>query len=140
IQSALVNVRKKDLELSPSRLKFQGDIFNPLLDIHLGAKVEDMDIHLGLKGPSAKPQLMVSSDPPMLPQEALRVLFTGNAWSTSSSPFSGVTSSQLAENFLDYSLKDMSDDQFGFKTKLTDNLKLGAEMDQTPLPPGQTST
>ena len=48
---------------------------------------------------------------------------------------------ELAENFLNYSLQDMNDDQqFGFKTKLTDNLKLGAEMDQMPSPPGETNT
>jgi hypothetical protein len=77
----------------------------------------------------------------MAPQEALRVLFTGNAWGLSTSPFNGVTSSQLAENFLNYSLQDINDQrQFGFKTKLTDNLKLGAEMDQTPLPIGETNT
>ena len=41
---------------------------------------------------------------------------------------------------MDYSLQDVKDDQhLGFKTKLTDNLKLGAEMDQVPMPPGETS-
>ena len=141
IDSGLVNVRKVNLQLSTSKFIFQGDVFDPVIDIHLGAKVEDMDFHLAIKGTSDDPQLTVSSDPPMPPQDALRVLFTGNALSASTSPFNGVTSSQLAENFLNYSLQDINDDQqFGFKTKLTDNLKLGAEMDQTPLPTGETST
>ena len=69
------------------------------------------------------------------------MLFTGNAWSSSTSPFNGVTSGELAENFLNYSLQNANDQQdIGVKTKLTDNLKLGAEMDQTPLPPGETNT
>jgi hypothetical protein len=141
VDSGLVNVRNTNLQLSPSKFVFKGDAFNPSFDINLGAKVEDMDIHLAIKGTLSEPQLTVSSDPPMAPQEALRVLFTGNAWGLSTSPFNGVTSSQLAENFLNYSLQDINDQrQFGFKTKLTDNLKLGAEMDQTPLPIGETNT
>jgi hypothetical protein len=141
LDSGLVNVRKTNLELSKSKFIFQGDIFNPIVDIRLGKKVQDMDIHLAVKGTLTNPQLIVSSDPPMAPQEALRVLFTGNAWASSTSPFNGVTSGELAENFLNYSLQDMQDQQeFGVKTKLTDNLKLGVEMDQIPLPPGETNT
>lgn len=141
LDSGLVNVRHTNLELNTSKFIFQGDAFNPMIDIHLGAKVEDMDIHLAVKGTLADPQLIVSSDPPMAPQVALQVLFTGNAWSAStSSPFNGVTSGELAENFLDYSLQDINDEQqFGLKKKLTDNLKLGLEMDQMPSPPGETN-
>jgi autotransporter translocation and assembly factor TamB len=141
IDSGLVKVRNVNLKLSQSKFTFQEDIFNPIIEIHLGSRVEDMDIYLTIKGTSSDPQLTVISDPPMAAQEALQVLFTGNAWSSSTSPFSGVTSGELAENFLDYSLQDIHNDQdLGFKTKLTDNLKLGAEMDQTPLPPGEMST
>ncbi len=105
IDSGLVNVRNTNLELSPSKIIFQGDIFNPALDIRLGAKVEDMEFNLAIKGTLENPQLTVTSDPPMAPQEALQVLFTGNAWSSSTSPFNGVTSGELAEDFLDYSLQ-----------------------------------
>jgi hypothetical protein len=141
VNSGLVHVRKIDLELSPSKFIFQGDFFDPMIDIHMGARVEDMDFHLTIKGDSLNPQLTVTSDPPMPPQDALRVLFTGNAWSSSTSPFYGVTSGQLAEDFLNYSLQDVNENQqLGFKTKLTDNLKLGAEVDQQPLPPGETNT
>jgi hypothetical protein len=46
----------------------------------------------------------------------------------------------LAENFLNYSLQNINDDQgLGLKTKLTDNLKLGAEIDQLPSSPGETN-
>ena len=141
VDSGLVNVRKINLKLHTSKFIFQGDAFNPAIDIFLGAKVQDMDIHLTIKGTLADPQLTVSSDPPMAPQEALRVLFTGNAWESSTSPFNGVTSGELAENLLNYSLQDIHDQQdIGVKTKLTDNLKLGVEMDQIPLPPGETNT
>ncbi len=35
---------------------------------------------------------------------------------------------------------DINDEQdLGLKTKLTDNLKLGVEMDQMPAPPGETN-
>ena len=61
-------------------------------------------------------------------------------WSSSTSPFNGVTSGELAEDFLNYSLQDINDEQqLGLKKKLTDNLKLGVEMDQMPSPPGETN-
>jgi len=141
INSGIVNVRKVDLQLAPSRFIFRADLFNPIIDLHLGGKVEDMQVNLALKGPSNSPQMTVTSDPPMPPQDALQVLFTGNAWSASTSPFNGVSSGELAENFLDYSLQDMDNDQnIGLKTKLTNNFKVGAEMDELPLPPGETNT
>jgi hypothetical protein len=141
VNSGFVKVRNTDLQVSSSKIIYQKDISNPRLDIHLGAKVEDMDIHLAIKGDLDRPQLIVSSDPPMPPQDALRVLFTGNAWVSSTSPFNGVSSTQLAQDFLNYSLEDIDDQQqFGLKTKLTDNLKLGVEMDQIPSPPGETNT
>ncbi len=140
VDSGLVKIRGVDLDVTPSRFTFQGDFFNPLLQIHLSAQVEDMDIDLTVQGSMAKPDLAVSSDPPMNPQEALRVLFTHNAWTLSSNPFNGATSSQLAENFLNYSLQDLKEEQpTGFKTRLTNNLKLGLEMDQLPSPPGATN-
>jgi len=141
LDSALVNVRKVDLDVAPSKFIFQGDIFNPTLEIHLGSQVEDMSINLTIKGTAQIPQLMVTSDPPMAPQQALQVLFTKNAWSSpTNSPFNGVTSNQLAQNFLDYSLDNINDDQqIGLKTKLTNNLKLGVEMDQLPSPIGDTN-
>lgn len=141
VGSGLVNVRQINLKLSTSKIIYQGDIFNPSLDIHLGSRVEDMDIHLTIKGNTLGPQLTVTSDPPMVPQDALQILFTGNEWSAvGASPFNGVTSSELAQDFLNYSLKDINDtQQLGLKTKLTDNLKLGVEMDQLPAPPGDTA-
>ncbi len=140
LNSGLVNVRNTNLELSTSKIIFQGNILNPGIDIHMGAKVEDMDINLTIQGVLSYPQLIVSSDPPMQPQDALRVLFTGNAWSASTSPFNGVTSGALAQDFLNYSLNDLNEEQqLGLKTKLTDNLKLGVEMDEMPAPPGDTT-
>ena len=141
VNNGIVNVHKKDLGLDLSRFVFLGDIFDPKIDIHLGSKVEDMSIHLVIRGTALAPQLVVTSDPPMPPQDALQVLFTGNAFSYSTSPFHGVTSNELADNFLDYSLQDVNaNGQIGFKTKLTENLKLGAEMDQAPTSPGETNT
>jgi hypothetical protein len=140
VDSGLVNVRKVNLHLSQSKFIFRGDIFNPTTDIRMGARVEDMDIHLAVKGTMANPQLIVSSDPPMASQDALQILFTGNALASSTSPFNGVNSSELAQDFLNYSVHDINDDQhLGVKTKLTDNLKLGAEMDQMPASPGETN-
>ena len=138
--SGSVDVRSTDLQLTPSKIVFKGEALNPLLDIRLVAKLEDIDIHLAVKGTLINPGLIVSSDPPMAPQDALQVLFTGNAWTSSTSPFNGVTSGELAQNFLNYSLQDKDDQQrLGLKTKLTENLKLGVAMDQKPSPVGDTA-
>ena len=70
------------------------------------------------------------------------MLFTGNAWSTTSaSPISGVTNIQLADDFLNYSQMDNNNEQrIGLKTKLTDKLKLGMEMEQVmPSLPGDSA-
>ncbi|MBF0571264.1 MAG: translocation/assembly module TamB domain-containing protein [Candidatus Omnitrophica bacterium] len=140
VESGLVKVRRTNLDLMQSRFNFQNNILNPIIDIHLGAKVEDMEIYLTIKGTLADPQLTVTSDPPMAPQEALQVLFTGNAWEPTTAPFKGVSSGELAQDFLNYSLSKANDQQqFGLKTKLTDNLKLGVAMDQLPSPPGETN-
>jgi hypothetical protein len=99
-----------------------------------------MDVNLTITGTAFFPQLAVTSDPPMTPQDALQVLFTGNAFSTSTSPFHGISSGELAQDFLDYSLQRVNNQQdIGVKTKLTENLKLGVEMDQMPSSPGQTN-
>lgn len=140
LDSGKVNVQRVNLGVSSSKIVFNGDIYDPSLSIRLGSKVEDMDIHLYIQGTLLKPQLIVSSDPPMLPQNALQVLFSGNALAASTSPFNGVTSGELAANFFQYSLQDAKESsQLGLKTKLTDNLKLGLEMDQIPSPPGATA-
>jgi hypothetical protein len=60
LDSGLVNVRKINLQLQTSKFVFKGDIFNPTIDIHLGSKVEDMNINLAIKGTPANPQLIVT--------------------------------------------------------------------------------
>jgi hypothetical protein len=139
LNSGMVKVKDVNLQILPGYFIFQGDFLNPTMDVLLGGHVEDMDIHLTIKGNVANPQLTVSSDPPMAPQEALQVLFTGNAFSAATSPFNGITSGELAQDFLDYSITDINDENVGLKTKLTQNLKLGVEMDQLPTPPGETT-
>jgi hypothetical protein len=139
INSGSVYVQHTNLKLLPSKFIFTKDFLNPAMNIHLGSEVEDMDIDLIVKGTMSNPQLTVVSDPPMPPQDALQVLFTGDAFSTSTTPFSGINSSQLAGDFLNYSLQDINDENYGLKAKLTNNLKLGVEMDQLPSPPGETN-
>ena len=142
LDSGLLVVRRINLKMTKSQVYFQGDILNPRIDIHAGARVEDTDIHLALKGTVGQPALIVTSNPPLPPQDALRMLFTGNAWSTTSaSPISNATTSELADDFLNYSLADNNNEQrLGFKKKLTDKLKLGAEMEQiTPSLPGDSA-
>ncbi len=134
-----INIRKVNLQLISSKLIFTGNPTNPMLNIHMGARAEDADIHIAIKGILSNPQMTVTSDPPMPPEEAMQVLFTGISFSRS--PFNSVNSSQLAENFLNYSTQDTNDEPaVGFKTRLTKNLKLGAEMDQKPLPLWATNT
>jgi len=142
LDSGVLVVRHVNLKLTKSKAYFHEDISNPRIDIHAASKVEDTDIHLALRGTVARPELIVTSNPPLPPQDALQMLFTGNAWSaTLASPIGGVTSIQLADDFLNYSQLDNSTEQrIGFKKKLTDKLKLGMEMEQvTPSLPGDSA-
>ena len=134
LDSGVLMVRRINLQMTKSQVYFQGDILNPRIDIHAGAKVEDTDIHLALKGTVERPELIVTSNPPLVALDALRMLFTGNAWSAASaSPISSATAGELADDFLSYYLADNNNEQrLGFKKKLTDNLKLGVEVEQIP--------
>jgi len=142
LDSGSLVVRQVNLKLTKSKVYFYGDVENPRIDIHAASKIEDTDIHLALRGTVVRPQLIVTSNPPLPPQDALHMLFTGNAWSTTSgSPLRGVTNSQLADDLLNYSQTDGNNEQrIGLKTKLTDKLKLGMEMEQvTPTLPGDST-
>jgi hypothetical protein len=141
LNSGVLVVRGVNLKMTKSSVYFQGDVLNPRIDIHAGSRVEDTDVHLSLKGTMDRPELIVTSNPPLSPQAALQMLFTGNSWSTpSASPISSGTSAELADAFFNYSQLNNDEQRIGLKKKLTDKLKLGVEMDQlTPAMPGDSA-
>ena len=91
------------INLNPSKIIFKGNLENPSLDIKATSNVSNTEISIELKGTFKKPNLVLTSDPPMAQQELLLMLATGTQWSSLSSGDPNQDISQdLANDFLNY--------------------------------------
>lgn len=91
------------VQLDESKLIFSGNPQKPSFDIKGESFVEKTKIKISLKGTAEKPNLKLSSEPP-LPQEWLFVMLaTGKKWAGIDTVFSkGEISPDLAMDFIDY--------------------------------------
>lgn len=89
--------------LNPSKVSFNGSYQNPSFNIRGTSNVEKTKINITLKGTMSKPELILSSEPPM-PQERLMVmLVTNKSWKGAEESASrGQISADLAADFIDY--------------------------------------
>ena len=100
------------INLNPSKIIFQGDLENPSLDIKAASNVSNTAISIELKGTFKKPDLVLTSDPPMSQQELLLMLATGTQWSSLSSGDPNQDISQdLANDFLNYLISSGSNNE-----------------------------
>jgi hypothetical protein len=91
------------VQLEESKLLFLGDYSKPSFDIKGNSTVEKTKIQIVLKGTSDKPELRLSSDPPLPQEQLLVMLATGKKWSGLNSVLSnGVVPPDLALDFIDY--------------------------------------
>lgn len=91
------------VHLEGSRLIFSGDPKKPSFDIKGVSKVEKTKIRIALKGTMEKPDLRLSSEPPLSQEQLLVMLTTGKRWVGIDTLFSnGVISPNLAMDFIDY--------------------------------------
>lgn len=105
MQSALVRVGKVGIDLTTSKVDFDGDVRDFKLDIHGVSRIEDIMIDMAIKETFKKPKLIFNSDPPMSEEMILIALATGKAWSATE-----------------------SDQGIGLRRKLTDSFKVGMEV------------
>ncbi len=116
LESALVKTEQINIDLSTSKADFKGLVTNPTLDIHGSSKVGDALIDMAIKGTLLKPQLLLSSDPPMSEEEIIATLIS-RGWSGI-----GTERSQ----------------GFGLRKKLTDSFNVGMKFEEKPEQLGQT--
>jgi hypothetical protein len=91
------------VKILEGKLSFEGDPAAPLLDVRGEAEVEKNKIFVHLKGTPDKPEMVLTSDPPMSQDKLLLMLATGRAWEkTESALMSGQMTSEIARDFLDY--------------------------------------
>jgi len=152
VDSGFVVARKVGVDLNQSKIYFKGDTYNPLLDIHGSSKVGDYMIDISIKGTYLKPELAIHSDPPLPQDVALLVLATGKRWTSTGTSLSRDTlSTELAGDFMDYFLLGGSGNEFahqyglssaalpyddqdrkvGLRKRLTDDINVGVELEQT---------
>lgn len=91
------------IELQRSRILFSGNPKMPALDIKGISLIEGTKIEIALQGTMDKPELRLSSEPPMPEERLLLMLATGKSWKGAEMSLSqGRVSAELVRDFLDY--------------------------------------
>ncbi|MBU2257671.1 MAG: translocation/assembly module TamB domain-containing protein [Candidatus Omnitrophota bacterium] len=91
------------VQLDESKLFFSGDYNKPGFNIKGNSMVETVKIRIVLKGTFDKPELKLSSEPPLSQEQLMVMLATGRKWDTINTMFSsGAIPSDLALDFIDY--------------------------------------
>lgn len=151
VPSGQVLLNKAKIDLTPSRLVFDGAFRNPLLDIHGSTKINQIQISLSFAGTKKKPILNVMSNPPKPKNVLLVLIATGQELMTVDGPsgtedlsfrsdndfvdyftFSSEERSGQAFGITDFSM-DMNDNEkwLGIKKRLNDRLKVGINLQET---------
>lgn len=120
--------RKTKITLKKSSAFISDDPKNPALSIQAFSKIEDVDIDISVKGTLKKPDLKLSSDPP-LPSEILMVMLaTGRKWQGLEELEQGQLTPDIVKDFVGYLFFSGSGEGFLIKMGITDlkvNLKNG---------------
>jgi autotransporter translocation and assembly factor TamB len=91
------------VNLQESKIMFNGDPGKPSFDLRGDSTIEGAKINIVLKGTLDKPELNLTSEPPLPQGQLLAMLATGKAWKgAEKSLSSGQLSPDLAADFIDY--------------------------------------
>ncbi len=152
----IVQARRISMDLSPSKVFFKGDPLNPQLNINATSLIDKMVIDVGFRGTLKNPELVLSSDPPYPRDMLLVMMATGKSWQGSSSLTNqNDMSGEVVADFVDYLLlggqggnfatryglseySDADSKRIGLKTSLTQDVRLGFEIEQLPSQRGET--
>jgi hypothetical protein len=149
--SGLVVSRQTKVDLTESKLIFNGPFRNPGLDIQGSSKIEQTALHFALKGTKQKPQLILTSNPPRPQQILLVMMATGQDVTVSNKLEAGELSTESVRDFVDYftfsgdggnfanniGLGNFSvtmDDNtrgVGIKHRVTNQVKVGVNVEET---------
>jgi hypothetical protein len=149
--SGVVISRLTKVDLTESKLIFNGPFRNPGLDIKGTSKIEQTVLNFALKGSKQKPQLILTSNPPR-PQPILLVMMaTGQDVTVSNKLEAGELSPESVRDFVDYftftsdggnftnniGLGNFSvtmDDNtrgLGIRRRVTNQVKVGVNLEET---------
>ncbi|UCC95568.1 MAG: translocation/assembly module TamB domain-containing protein [Candidatus Omnitrophota bacterium] len=89
--------------LEPSKISFAGKPQVPRFDLKGTSSIEGVKITVRLKGTIEKPDLQLTSAPPLPSQKLLLMLATGKSWKgTEAAIKEGVISTDVVKDFIDY--------------------------------------
>ncbi len=100
--SGTVKSRLTTVNLTDSKLIFNGPFRNPALDINGSAKIEQTILNFALRGTKKKPQLNLTSNPPRPQNILLIMLATGQDVTISNKLEPGELSPESVSEFVDY--------------------------------------
>jgi hypothetical protein len=149
LEKGSLKARKAKIELKPSKVYFSGDPKDPALAIEGYSRVQTVDIDLLVKGTAKKPDLNLTSDPPLTKEELMMTLATGRKFELESLE-GPEASSALARDFVGYLFFSGSGEGFfdkmgitdikvtmegdrkgvGFKKEVSDHVDVGYEVEQ----------
>ena len=115
LENGLVNVRRKTIDLEPSRVTFNGDPADMTLAIYGTTQANEYTIDFNILGTFRQPQLQVFSDP-YLPQDLAMVALDMSNW--------------IPTEF--YSPVNNNVRQVGLKRKIIEDFNVGFDLKQQP--------
>ena len=104
IERGALNLKNGSIQLEPSRILYTGDAKRPVFDLLGSTGVEKIPVRAVFKGTFRRPELRLSSDPPLPQEQLLLMLATGKRFKS----IEGVSSGEaqlpvdLVGAFLDY--------------------------------------
>lgn len=106
LENGLIYAQKTArIEIRPSKVLFSGIPKNPQLDLKGASTIGNTKIQITLKGTVDKPDLKLSSTPPLQQERLLLMLLTDKEWKGAETALrQGQISMDIAKDFVDYLL------------------------------------
>ncbi|MBI2093793.1 MAG: translocation/assembly module TamB domain-containing protein [Candidatus Omnitrophica bacterium] len=103
LRQGILSSKTTLMRLRPSLLRWDGNPMQPAVDVGGTAVVDNTTIRMNITGKLGKPQVRLSSSPPMGQRRLLAMLVTGKSWSSAETLFGhDYLSTELAQDFIDY--------------------------------------
>lgn len=153
VKRGTIAIVQVSVMLEPGKIQFRGDPQDPSFDLKGDCVVENIPIHLTFKGDLHKPELRLTSEPPMPQERLLLMLVTGRSWSANETALHqeepspdlakiGLTEDILGPLQFSYRVQQRPTAQgtenqattqkLGMDYKLTDHISIGGEKELKP--------
>ncbi len=147
--------KNTQVNLQKSTFFITNDLTNPSFSIQGNSKIEDTDIQISLSGTKNNPEIKLKTDTALPTERLLLMLATGKSWKgLDTSLDKKQVSPDLVKDFIDYFMFSGSGDKLanklgiknifltlekgkkgiGVKKKVTNNLDVGYEVNETQVP------